>query len=102
MTIIKPAETRAAPSPIGRPPWQTLPWRWYSDPAVARVETARLFSSSWQYFASDERLQAPGDFLAGEHGRVPVVVVRDAEGRLRGHLNVCRHRGTRVCVGSGN
>jgi choline monooxygenase len=34
-------------------------------------------------------------------GEVPVVLVRDEEGTLRAFLNVCRHRGSLVCEGSG-
>jgi len=81
---------------------RSIPWSWYSDPAVAAVEQRELFASSWQYFSSTEQLNAPGDFVAGEHGKVPVVVVRDHENELRGFVNVCRHRGTRICLGSGN
>jgi choline monooxygenase len=43
-----------------------------------------------------------GDFLTTSVGGVPVVVVRDREGRLRAHVNVCRHRGHAVAVGQGN
>jgi len=81
---------------------ESLPWSWYSDPAVTVVEQRELFASSWQYFTSLEQLTEPGDFVAGEHGSVPVVVVRDAENELRGFVNVCRHRGTRICLGAGN
>lgn len=100
------APSQAPPTqarPAGeRPPWQSLPWSWYSDPAVEQVEQAQLFARSWQYFSSTEQLQSAGDFVAGEHGKVPVVVVRGHDRTLRGFLNVCRHRGTRVCVGAGN
>ncbi len=81
---------------------RSIPWSWYSDPAVAAVEQRQLFASSWQYFSSCEQLVEPGDFVAGQHGIVPVVLVRDAENELRGFVNSCRHRGTRICLGSGN
>jgi choline monooxygenase len=81
---------------------QSIPWSWYSDPEVAAVEQRQLFASSWQYFASSDHLAEPGDFLAGEHGKVPVVVVRGADQELRGFVNSCRHRGTRMCLGEGN
>ena len=81
---------------------KSIPWSWYSDPAVAAVEQRQLFASAWQYFSSSELLTQPGDFLAGEHGKVPVVLVRDEDNQLRGFVNVCRHRGTRICLGSGN
>src|SRR5271165_4945192 len=81
---------------------ESIPWSWYSDPDVARVEQRQLFDSSWQYFACCELLNEPGDFVAGQHGTVPVVLVRDEENLLRGFVNACRHRGTRICLGAGN
>jgi phenylpropionate dioxygenase-like ring-hydroxylating dioxygenase large terminal subunit len=81
---------------------ESIPWSWYSDPAVAAVEERQLFASSWQYFSSCEQLTEPGDFVTGQHGKVPLVVVRDEGGTLRGFLNVCRHRGTKICSGAGN
>ncbi len=41
----------------------------------------------------------PGDSITIESGGVPIVVVRADDGGVRAHLNVCRHRGTRVTSG---
>ena len=49
---------------------------------------------------SDE-VAEPGSFATTRAGDVPVVLVRDEEGTLRAFLNVCRHRGSLVCSGSG-
>jgi phenylpropionate dioxygenase-like ring-hydroxylating dioxygenase large terminal subunit len=73
-----------------------LPWDWYRDPRVLAVEERRLFRPSWQYVGPLECLQQPGDQMVGRLLRVPVVVVRDGDGELRGFLNVCRHRGSLV------
>lgn len=43
-------------------------------------------------FASEVR--APGSVVALQLGSLPVLVVRDIGGTLRGLLNVCRHRGS--------
>ena len=39
--------------------------------------------------------------MAADAGHVPVLVVRDGEGTLRGFVNVCRHRGSVLCQGEG-
>jgi phenylpropionate dioxygenase-like ring-hydroxylating dioxygenase large terminal subunit len=39
---------------------------------------------------------APGESLAMDVARLPLLLVRDAEGRLRGFANACRHRGARL------
>ena len=80
---------------------RTLPWSWYSDPAVLRLEQERIFRRSWQYVGRVDEVVQPGSFAAARAGDVPVVLVRDEEGTLRAFLNVCRHRGSLVCTGSG-
>jgi phenylpropionate dioxygenase-like ring-hydroxylating dioxygenase large terminal subunit len=80
---------------------RTLPWSWYTDPAVLHLERERIFRRSWQYVGHAGDVPEPGSFAATWVGDVPVVVVRDREDTLRAFLNVCRHRGSLVCEGSG-
>jgi len=79
-----------------------LSWDWYTDPRVLAVEERRLFRPSWQYVGPLECVRRPGDQMVGRLLRVPVVVVRDGDGGLRGFLNVCRHRGSVVVPADGN
>jgi choline monooxygenase len=80
---------------------RTLPWDWYSDPAVLRLEHERIFGRFWQYAARADQVAEAGSFSATVVGRIPVVVVRDRQGRLRAFVNVCRHRGSILCEGDG-
>ena len=80
---------------------RTLPWGWYSDPAVLELERDRIFRRSWQYVGHIGEVAEPGSFAATWVGDVPVVLVRDREDTLRAFLNVCRHRGSIICDGSG-
>jgi len=80
---------------------QTLPWSWYTDPAVLRLEQERIFRRSWQYVGHAGDVAEAGSFRATRAGDVPVVLVRDVDGTLRAFVNVCRHRGAIVCDGSG-
>lgn len=81
---------------------RTLPWSWYTDPAVLRLEQERIFRRFWQYVGRADQVALPGSFSATRAGDVPVVLVRDEEGTLRAFLNVCRHRGSLVCTGAGS
>ncbi|HET9438320.1 MAG TPA: aromatic ring-hydroxylating dioxygenase subunit alpha [Gaiellaceae bacterium] len=80
---------------------RTLPWSWYADPAVLQLERERIFRRSWQYVGHLGDVPEPASFFATTVGGVPVVVVRDREDEIRAFLNVCRHRGSLVCEGSG-
>jgi choline monooxygenase len=80
---------------------RTLPWSWYVDPAVLQLEQERIFRRFWQYVGRTDEIEEPGSYQTTRAGNVPVLLVRDGEGTLRAFLNVCRHRGSIVCKGSG-
>jgi phenylpropionate dioxygenase-like ring-hydroxylating dioxygenase large terminal subunit len=73
---------------------ETLPYRWYSDPAVAAAENERIFRRSWQYVGHLGEFEGPGSMFPTHVGGLPLVVVLDRGDELRAFLNVCRHRGT--------
>ncbi len=82
----------------GRP---TVPWSWYSDPAILELERERIFRRSWQYAGHLGELQGPGSYFASATGPIPIVITLDGEGTLRGFVNVCRHRGAIVAAEPG-
>ena len=80
---------------------RTLPWSWYTDPGVLELEQERIFRRFWQYVGRADEIAEPGSFCVAQAAHIPVVLVRDEDGVLRAFLNVCRHRGSLVCEGSG-
>ena len=80
---------------------RTIPFDWYSDPAVLRLERERIFRRTWQYAGRVDQVAEAGAFFTCDLGGVPIVVVRGDDGDLRAFLNVCRHRGSLVCEGEG-
>jgi len=77
-----------------------MPWSWYSDPEVLRLEQERIFRRTWQYVGHAGSAAEVGERFAAWTGDVPVLVVR-AEDGLRAFLNVCRHRGSLLVEGDG-
>jgi phenylpropionate dioxygenase-like ring-hydroxylating dioxygenase large terminal subunit len=73
---------------------RTLPWRWYSDPEVLRLEQERIFRRAWQYAGHAGELPEPGSYTVSRAGDVPILLTRDREDELRAFVNVCRHRGS--------
>jgi phenylpropionate dioxygenase-like ring-hydroxylating dioxygenase large terminal subunit len=80
---------------------RTIPFDWYSDPAVLRLERERIFRRTWQYAGRSDQVAEPGAFFTCDLAGSPIVVVRDEQDGLRSFLNVCRHRGSLVCEGEG-
>ncbi len=80
---------------------RTLPYAYYSEPAILAEEQRRIFAPAWHYVGHAGELPSRGSFKATHAGTVPIVLVRDEQDTLRALLNVCRHRGALVCDGAG-
>ncbi|MFC7327112.1 aromatic ring-hydroxylating oxygenase subunit alpha [Marinactinospora rubrisoli] len=76
----------------------TLPGHLYTDPAVFALEQDRMFQSMWFCAVRAADLDRPGAFRTVQVGAESVIVSRDRAGHVRAFLNVCRHRGARICT----
>ncbi|BDH04973.1 MULTISPECIES: aromatic ring-hydroxylating oxygenase subunit alpha [Streptomyces] len=85
-------------SPVSPSLIATLPGRYYTDPGVFRREQEALLESMWFCAVRSADLDRPGAFRTVQVGRESVLVTRDRTGALRAFLNVCRHRGARLCT----
>jgi phenylpropionate dioxygenase-like ring-hydroxylating dioxygenase large terminal subunit len=68
----------------------------FRDAALFELEMAHVFEASWVYLCHESQLPGAHDFYTTHIGRTPVVVMRGADGALRGYVNACPHRGTRL------
>jgi len=80
----------------------TLPARAYFDPAVHEAEEQRIFSRTWQVIGHIDQVRNAGDYFTTELIGEPLLIVRGAEGQLRGFYNVCRHRAGPPAEGCGS
>jgi Rieske 2Fe-2S family protein len=81
-----------------RRPGYALPQPFYVDPAVYELELERIVYRNWILAGHVSELPAPGDFKLVDVARESAIIVRGEDGRLRAFANVCRHRGSRVCL----
>src|SRR5438067_9951394 len=77
--------------------------RIFIEPEIYEQEQRQIFARCWLFLCHDSQVPRPGDFYTTYMGEDPVLVVRDSGGKVNAFLNLCRHRGNRLCrADSGN
>ena len=89
-----PVEDRTLPESLR----ETLAGHYYTDPEIFRVEQDTIFHKGWFCSVLSADLQRPGQFETVQIGRESVIVTRGRNGAVNAFLNVCRHRGARLCT----
>jgi len=80
-----------------RPEEGLISRRIFADPEIYELELERIFGHAWFFIGHESEIPEAGDLVARQCGVDPVILVRDAAGKVRAFLNSCRHRGMRLC-----
>lgn len=76
-----------------------IPVEHYTSPERLDRERAALFRGCPVVLADVAQLAQPGQYVTHDALGVPLLLCRTAEGEIRCHINVCRHRGSRLVEG---
>ena len=79
------------------PSQMRIPVSAYTDEAQFQAERQAVFFESPIAVALSLEIPKPGDFLTQTIMDKPLLLTRDKEGVLHCFINVCRHRGAKVC-----
>ena len=79
-------------------PGFTLEQPFYTRPEIFARDFDRIISRKWLFADHVSRIPNPGDYFLYEVAGESIIVLRDREGEVRAFFNVCRHRGSRVCI----
>lgn len=70
------------------------PYWVFTDQAIYEREQERIFRGPvWHYIGLEAEVPDPGCYKTTRVGDAPVILTRDADGRIRAMLNRCAHRG---------
>jgi phenylpropionate dioxygenase-like ring-hydroxylating dioxygenase large terminal subunit len=97
-TTPDPTKSINSNEPLGNP---LSPWT-YRNPELFELEYDALFLNRWQLIGHINDIPDSGDYMVGSIGRDSVIVIRDKDSSIRGFLNVCRHRASRILNGNGS
>jgi anthranilate 1,2-dioxygenase large subunit len=77
--------------------YSRVPYRLYHDPEAYQREQEQIFRGpTWNFLGLEAEVPNPGDFRTTYVGDTPIIVNRDANGRIHALVNRCAHRGAMV------
>ncbi|HZZ66102.1 MAG TPA: aromatic ring-hydroxylating dioxygenase subunit alpha, partial [Candidatus Baltobacteraceae bacterium] len=93
-------ELRMATEASGAALEHSLPKTAYVATDFYEREQRAIFWSDWVYAGRAESLPAEGAYQVVDIAGESIIVIRDHEQRLHAHVNLCRHRGSRLLCGA--
>jgi glycine betaine catabolism A len=85
-------------SQLAPSPGRSLPQALYNSAESYAADMDRIFLGSWLYAGHASRIPNAGDYFLFDVGGESLIVIRNREGAVNALVNVCRHRGSRVCT----
>ena len=79
----------------------SLEQRFYTDPEIYALELECIVMRNWIFAGHQSQLAEVGDYLVLNVAGESAIVVRSKEGGIKAFANVCRHRGSIVCLENG-
>lgn len=77
---------------------ETLPAANYTDPARYEVEMREIYRKRPVIIGPSALLSKPNSYFQQEVQGMPVLVTRGQDGKVSAFVNVCRHRGAKLCA----
>ena len=78
--------------------FQSLPRQFYTSETVYKMDIQHYWNHSWIWVGHINQIPNIGDFFLFDYGYESVIIARDKNDNVNAFLNVCRHRGSRVCI----
>ena len=79
-------------------PMNALDRAFYTDEDIYQRDVSEIFLKSWLYAGHASEIPKIGDYFLFELAGESVIIIRNADNEINALLNVCRHRGSKVCL----
>jgi phenylpropionate dioxygenase-like ring-hydroxylating dioxygenase large terminal subunit len=70
----------------------------YNSEAAFRHDLATVFARNWVLAGHASQAPKAGDYFLVDIAEESIIILRDNDRQLRAFANVCRHRGSRICL----
>ena len=76
----------------------SLRQEFYKQADIYEREINKIYMDSWLFIGHDSEIPNKGDYFVYNLLSESVIVVRGQDHQIHGYMNVCRHRGSRICL----
>ena len=76
----------------------SLDQRFYKDESIFDLEKNHIFYDSWIFIGHESQISNKGDYFVYKLLDEEIIVLRNKENEVKAFFNVCRHRGSRICL----
>jgi len=70
----------------------------YVSPDIFERDMDSLISQRWQLVDHVSRIPKKGDYFLFDIGNESIIIIRQSDDQVNAFFNVCRHRGSRICL----
>ena len=76
----------------------SLDQEFYVSQHIFDLDVKNIFSKQWVFVGHISRIPNYGDYFLFNIGKESIIVIRDKDNAVHAHYNVCRHRGSQICL----
>ena len=76
----------------------SLSQKFYKNADIYTSEISNIFHKHWVFAGHLSQVPKAGDYFTVEFDVESIIIVRTKNGDVKAHMNVCRHRGSQVCL----
>ena len=81
-----------------QPAHTALPQVFYTDEDIYQRDIEEIYLKSWIYAGHLSEIPKTGDWFLFEMAGESVIIARNQDGQVNALVNVCRHRGSKICL----
>jgi len=75
-----------------------LDQQFYTDPSIYDIDLETFFYNQWIFVGHESQIKNNGDYFLFEIGNESIIIIRDKNSNINCFYNVCRHRGSHICI----
>jgi len=76
----------------------TLDQAFYTNDYIFDLDIKNIFSKQWVFVGHTSRIPKHGDYFLFNIANESIIIIRDKDNSIHAHYNVCRHRGSHICL----